>query len=968
MRKSTQNNQLSVPLLEVDINNGNNDNINNNNNGRSASTLSVKRRNTSPTNTTIVNDHLPSSTSVPYYYESALGSFKQQQNNDTTFKHQSMTTNPSTLSLNNMTITIQQYIYGFIHAVCVFLTFICAIKVHPYRHISKKVKKELSLSYEYTSEIRVLRDGQIYMVGSSNLVPGDVIILNNVTTIPCDCILLSTNSHILCDESSLTGDTELSHKIPLFNNVNMNMNNNMNNGNMNNNMNNNKNVTGQTTIDQYNVLVGGTRIVREKQTATTTTTNNNINNNSNNTNDNSTTTIHQSNTTTINNNNNNSNSSNNNEEGQLIKALVIKTGFHTVKGKIIRNILLTSCHNLHTKFDKDSNTNILIGDVIDQSMLEFTKYELKRSIQDSNLFTLIPPNIFSERGTLQVLKNYPFTSELQRQSVLVNNFTNYIIYCKGSPSSIKSLCKNIPQDYDQVVKHYGLQGFKILAMSMKIINNSDFYKNFNSINFENRNEIENNLEFIGFILLKNNMYNFVQSEIKQLEDGHFIKSKMITGDNIYTSLYTAKECGMIDSDIQQVYCAFYENNSIEWKCLNISNFDYGKLTSIKTSKFTTTTSNNEMTSNNNGTIEEEEEEEDEEDDSNIMEHNTVKSKNKFKSIMNSVSSSHNQKKIALAMTGEAFHYLRNQLISNIYHTHDELLPYYSQLLCLCHIYTEMSPNQKGNLVSDFRQYLNYIVCMIGDGSNDSIAMNCSDASLFISKQFNNSTNIISNNNNSNSKRSNYEHSYAAQFTVPLDYIIGQSSSLKKSKHSKKKKNVTSSLSINNELTIMNTNSNSNNNNEYSDTYYHRFQDENEKSNTTNINNSNNSNNSNNIHNIHTTSSLNNSTSEGKDSIANYEAYVKTGGVDYIETDQYAVQYKNYVLLKVFILCVLILNIFITFAIECASILLYKFYKFIRNSKFKHSAITWKKCVHSFVFDQENNDIVIPYFTTKFKHE
>ena len=38
----------------------------------------------------------------------------------------------------------------------------------------------------------------------------------------------------------------------------------------------------------------------------------------------------------------------------------------------------------------------------------------------------------------------------------------------GSPEKIKSLCINIPKDFDQVLEQYTMKGLRILALAYKI--------------------------------------------------------------------------------------------------------------------------------------------------------------------------------------------------------------------------------------------------------------------------------------------------------------------------------------------------------------------------------------------------------------------------------------------------------------------------------------------------------------------
>ncbi|KAL9645357.1 hypothetical protein ABK040_002556 [Willaertia magna] len=733
------------------------------------------------------------------------------------------------------------FYYSFIHFICLITSFITALKIHPNSTtITKKLYKELSLSHEYTSEINVFRDGQYQMVGSSNLVPGDVVQLNHVNIIPADCLLL--NGECQCDESTLTGDGQLANKIGYLNPIEKSEDDNYkenyvknndyilrdhNNKPLGNSLKNNlKNevnavVEEEKNIEQHHILLAGTKIEHRNN---------------------------------------------------FLLALVLRTGNRTIKGKICTNILVNHLeqqqsnhivdiysliytliylsfisliilgvyystsdytkyidkygNSLHLKIDKtdiplkllylfgitippyftfiivtlpllltnkllyknniistsnsinnnlfkfglvdlicfdktgtlvdtqlalisilEFNNNSINGnqsinqeedlnfikrekltemnetiitclsstsfnsknDIIDKTCLEFTNYKLQQNntLQNNNLqqnslqnnFILHPPPMFNDRGIIQINKIYPFTSQLKRQSVLIK-YPNIGLYCKGSPTVLKKYCKNIPNNYDDILTKYGLQGYKILAMAYKNI--EDINLEINDIN--NRLEMEKDLIFLGFILFRNPIIEN-ENEIFKLEKLNNIKTKMVTGDHIYSSIIIAKECGIVNYFTKNIYYSFInDNNQIEWKFLNLQN---------------------------------------------TLQNNTLQNNLTRNSFLQSFKNNDNlYNNCELCLTGDVFKTLRNQMLHD-----NRLISYYTQLLCKTHIYCDFSPNQKKELISDLKKYLNHVVCMTGDGNNDILAQYESDASLF-----------INNNNNIKNNSKNRNISYAATFT------------------------------------------------------------------------------------------------------------------------------------------------------------------------------------------------------------
>ena len=60
-----------------------------------------------------------------------------------------------------------------------------------------------------------------------------------------------------------------------------------------------------------------------------------------------------------------------------------------------------------------------------------------------------------------------------------------------------------------------------------------------------RDQIESNLQFIGFIIFKNNLKPSSAEVIQQLKTAN-LKSIMVTGDNLETAISVSQEVGIID--------------------------------------------------------------------------------------------------------------------------------------------------------------------------------------------------------------------------------------------------------------------------------------------------------------------------------------------------------------------------------------------------------------------------------------
>ena len=75
-----------------------------------------------------------------------------------------------------------------------------------------------------------------------------------------------------------------------------------------------------------------------------------------------------------------------------------------------------------------------------------------------------------------LVRRFDFSSSLQRMSVVCKNELNrrygtspYKVFVKGSPEKICELCRpeTMPLDYEDVLANYTMQGYRVIALSMK---------------------------------------------------------------------------------------------------------------------------------------------------------------------------------------------------------------------------------------------------------------------------------------------------------------------------------------------------------------------------------------------------------------------------------------------------------------------------------------------------------------------
>ncbi|KOX74320.1 putative cation-transporting ATPase 13A3 [Melipona quadrifasciata] len=334
------------------------------------------------------------------------------------------------------------------------------------------------------------------------------------------------------------------------------------------------------------------------------------------------------------------------------------------------------CHSL-TLID-----SALCGDPLDVKMFESTGWILEEfNNEHSNKYDLIastimkPPknNNFTQNmnkiSEIGIMQQYQFSSSLQRMSVIIRVLGSNMFkaYTKGSPE----------------------MGYRVIAMGR-----TELPENTNKITKLPRDAVEQNLEFLGLIIMENRLKSPTIPVIKELRTAN-IHVLMITGDNIQTAVSVAKECGILSSQeyVIDVTVVMEENKLQPEIYFNAQEMSPKLFNSIR--KLICRKIKKELTISLNKKL-------------NIP---------NLKDIERNIDSTNYR----FALTGQSWQLLR------------EYYPDIVAKICVRGaIFARMTSDQKQQLVLELMQ-LGYYVAMCGDGANDCGALRAAHVGISLSE-------------------------------------------------------------------------------------------------------------------------------------------------------------------------------------------------------------------------------------------
>ena len=161
---------------------------------------------------------------------------------------------------------------------------------------------------------------------------------------------------------------------------------------------------------------------------------------------------------------------------------------------------------------------------------------------------------------LKYLYRSEFSSRFQSMSVIVkNNIDNSIrLYVKGAPEKIKKECdkETIPLDLDKQLQNYTSKGFRVLGCATKLLSRYN-------PEIDIREKIEQDMTFLGLIIFQNQVKKDTKINIEHLESSG-CKLIIATGDNVFTTISIAEQCGIIkdEDDLFRIETVNHNNTSL----------------------------------------------------------------------------------------------------------------------------------------------------------------------------------------------------------------------------------------------------------------------------------------------------------------------------------------------------------------------------------------------------------------------
>uniref|UniRef100_A0A0K0EYM5 Cation-transporting ATPase n=1 Tax=Strongyloides venezuelensis TaxID=75913 RepID=A0A0K0EYM5_STRVS len=350
---------------------------------------------------------------------------------------------------------------------------------------------------------------------------------------------------------------------------------------------------------------------------------------------------------------------------------------------------IATCHSL-TKIEEE-----LCGDPLDVILFDKSGFVLEESGEDDDVeetarFDLLQPTIvrsksflnsYGEPLQLAIIRQFTFSSSLQRMTVLVHNIEdgrkNLQLYSKGAPEMIASLCDpaSIPENYTEIVNNYAQHGYRLIAVAYRNLEMS-----YSKAQKVNRDEVECSLQMLGLIAMENRIKDQTLGVINQLNNAK-IRTVMVTGDNLLTALSVARDCGIIRPS----------------KLCYIIDLAPGD---EKTPDGRKKIICREAVSSSEDNIEED-----------------------------TISTSSTPSIESGTLVNSAYHLaISGPTFSVVCHEYPELL---DKLVCVCDVYARMSPDQKQYLINKLQE-VHYTVAMCGDGANDCAALKAAHAGISLS--------------------------------------------------------------------------------------------------------------------------------------------------------------------------------------------------------------------------------------------
>lgn len=258
------------------------------------------------------------------------------------------------------------------------------------------------------------------------------------------------------------------------------------------------------------------------------------------------------------------------EDGLQFKGFdQVKSAVGRIETKLTNENILTqclaACHSL-TRID-----NELAGGPLEVEMFNATGWNLFEpgGAEDENFDQIEPTYVMCPNNQHKIihLRQFPFSSEDARQTVVVEHFNGSTkklrSLIKGAPETIEKLCsrESVPISFKNVLDGYSQKGYRVIALASKELTIKKL-----KVQRCKRDDLETGATFVGLLIFQNRIKNISPHVITELHEAK-IRTGMVTGDNVLTSIAVAFECNILNAShkliIGELLCG-----KVVWRMLN----------------------------------------------------------------------------------------------------------------------------------------------------------------------------------------------------------------------------------------------------------------------------------------------------------------------------------------------------------------------------------------------------------------
>ena len=170
---------------------------------------------------------------------------------------------------------------------------------------------------------------------------------------------------------------------------------------------------------------------------------------------------------------------------------------------------LATCHSI-SFVNKE-----MIGDPLDIKMFSSTGWDYEDSSENEHLeYPIVKPPLGGMKGLkISIIRNFPFSSDLQRQSVIVKNELQEYPFIflkvryltnssekkllKGAPEMVASKCTSVPVNFTTELEKLTRRGYRVLALAGREIKET-----IAQVKKVERDDCEDDLSLLGLLVMQ----------------------------------------------------------------------------------------------------------------------------------------------------------------------------------------------------------------------------------------------------------------------------------------------------------------------------------------------------------------------------------------------------------------------------------------------------------------------------------